>query len=71
MKWKNGITGFKAADICIKSPEIFTEIEFEENEKTMANNESKRDDDATTAVTTQVNTQMWSHLNYNLVLPEL
>jgi len=73
-KIKKIIFGFRTADVCLLTPEMFTEIEFETNEEKnrMTNKEYERDNCTTTSVTTaaQGSTEMY-HPNHNLISPEL
>jgi hypothetical protein len=73
-KIKKIIFGFRTADVCLLTPEMFTEIEFETNEEKsrMTNKEYERDKCAAASVTTaaQGSIEIY-HLNHNLISPEL
>lgn len=59
VKCKKEVAGFRAADVCLVNPGMFTETEFEMEEETykMTNKESERDNHAATSMATQGNAQ--------------
>jgi hypothetical protein len=67
---KKILTCFRAADVWVLIPEMFTEIEYETNKIT--NKEYERDNRELTSVTTsaQGSTEMY-HLNHKLIFAEL